>query len=527
MLNKFWSQIIFGGGIIMLLAVSAFAATFSGTLNSTLPTFNRTLAFAQGGACSLSGVGSAVHYKTQQITLAASGNITVSFLTADGATFTPSNGDSFLILYGPSGFNPASPCANAIAANDDADGTTLLSKIVTTTPLTAGNYTIVTTSFDNEPTNFPYTYTGFTNASTGPAVVFDANADFNGDGKTDFTVARATTTPLTEAQAPGLAPILRNPHSKNEDGKLLGNSQTKSENLITPPIYWYTYFTNNGTVGIGQLGDAATDFILTEDFDGDLKDDLVVWTQAPATQANFKILQSSTNTVRVETFGQNGDDPAVVGDYDGDGKADPAVYRCPDIASPAGQCFFYFRGSMNNPGGNITYVPWGFGNDGDFFPNIGDFDGDNKNDFCIQRTSPTQAGQGQFVLLKSNGLGVEYINFGLDTDFIVPGDYDGDGKSDFCLNRRNAPSNGLRTYYVLTRTGAVSQIQYGLANDVLAPGDYDGDGKTDFAIWRPNTDPNQNFFWVRNSSNGAVNLFEWGQCPTGNCDEPVAHWAVH
>jgi len=229
-------------------------------------------------------------------------------------------------------------------------------------------------------------------------------------------------------------------------------------------------------------------------------------------------------------FGQDGDDPAVVGDYDGDNKADPAVFRCPAIGAGDGQCYFFYLGSNNNPGGNITYVPWGFGEDGDFFPLIGDFDGDGKYDFCIQRAHPTSPAQGQFVLLKTQNLGVEYINWGLSSDFIIPGDYDGDGKSDFVVRRSNDPSAGLRTYYILTRTGATGGVRWGIAGDISTPGDYDGDGKTDFAIWRPSSDPNQNFFWVLNSSNASVTTFEWGMCPNagaGDCDFPVAGWAVH
>ncbi len=346
----------------------------------------------------------------------------------------------------------------------------------------------------------------------------DTNADFDGDGKTDFVVARATTTPLTEATAPGMAPIARMVRDPEVKGRFKPTGS--NETAIAPPIYWYSKLSGSGATGIGQLGDAATDFILTEDFDGDGKDDLTVWTEAPATQANFKILQSSTNTVRVEFFGQTNDDPQVVGDYDGDGKADPAVYRCPPFGGAAGQCFFYYRGSLANPSGNVTYVPWGSGVDGDFFPYIGDFDGDGKNDFCVQRTAPSGTPQGQFVLLKSGGGAVEYINWGNDSDAILPGDYDGDGKTDFCVRRTQS---GLRQHYILTRTGAQSQTQWGITGDVSAPGDYDGDGKTDLAIWRPNVNPDLNFFWVLNSSNSSVTQFEWGQ----NADFPVAGWAVH
>ncbi|HVE59936.1 MAG TPA: VCBS repeat-containing protein [Pyrinomonadaceae bacterium] len=357
----------------------------------------------------------------------------------------------------------------------------------------------------------------------GAAVPTDANTDFNGDGKTDFVVARATTTPLSEATAPGLGPILRNVDSSSETKSRTGRDKTES--VLAPPIYWYTSFNGSGTTGVGQLGDAATDFIVTEDFDGDLKDDLTVWTEAPATQANFKILQSSTNTIRVELFGQTGDDPAVVGDYDGDGKADPAVYRCPGAAAPDGQCYFYYRGSNANPSGNVTYVPWGFGVDGDFFPYVGDFDGDGKNDFCIQRANPSSPTNGQFILLRSSDLGIEYINWGLSSDFLIPGDYDGDGKTDLCVRRT---VGGNRQHWILTRTGATSFANWGVTGDSSAPGDYDGDGKTDLAIWRGSSTPGDSRFWILNSSNSSVTQFTWGQCATVNtCDFAVAGWAVH
>lgn len=352
---------------------------------------------------------------------------------------------------------------------------------------------------------------------TGTPPVNDANVDMNGDGKTDYVVARGTTTPLTEAEAPTELAVRRNFDSSSETKSR--DRQEKTENAVAPPIYWYTSINGSSTTGVGQLGDAATDFVTPEDFDGDGRDDLVVWTPGAPTVANFKILQSSNNTVRVEYFGQTGDDPAIVGDYDGDNKADPAVFRCPAVGAGDGQCFFFFRGSLNNPAGNVTYVPWGFGEDGDFFPYVGDFDGDGKNDFCIQRANPTSPSNGQFVLLKSAG-GVEYINWGLSSDFLIPGDYDGDGKTDLCVRRTQA---GQRQHYILTRTGATSQVAWGITGDTSAPGDYDGDGRQDLAIWRPSANPAQNFFWVLNSSNGSVTLFEWGQ----QNDFPVAGWAVH
>ena len=352
----------------------------------------------------------------------------------------------------------------------------------------------------------------------------DANVDLNGDGRTDYTVARGTTTPLAEnpdafSMRPG-----RNNYSSLDERPAPG-SRTSSAVPQAPPIYWYTLFNNSSVTGVGQLGDAATDFITPEDFDGDGKDDLAVWTEGPAGTANFKVFQSTTNTVQVHLFGQAGDDPAVVGDYDGDNKADAAVFRCPAVATGDGQCFFFFRGSMNNPAGNITYVPWGFGEDGDFFPNVGDFDGDEKNDFCLQRANPASPSNGQFVLLRSSDGGIEYINWGLSSDFIIPGDYDGDGKNDFCV-RRTVGSN--RQHWILHRTGATAFLNWGITGDASTPGDYDSDGKTDLAIWRGNSGPGQSRFWILNSSNGSVSTLPWGQCATvSTCDFAVAAWAVH
>lgn len=305
-----------------------------------------------------------------------------------------------------------------------------------------------------------------------PAPVVRANADFNGDGKTDWAISR------------------------------------NSGGLKT----WWIQ--NNGSAGsnVAQFG-ITTDKVVPADFDGDGKTDIAVWREAPATQAAFYIFQSSTGTVRTELFGQTGDQPTTVGDYDGDGKADVSVFR--PGASAGAQSFFFYRGSLSNPSGNVTYLPWGTFGDAQ---TSGDFDGDGKFDVCVRRNGG--GGQGLFILRRSSDSGVEYINWGLTTDGIIPGDYDGDGKSDFFLVRfvGNA-ANG----YLLERDGGgtgASPIVFGLNTDIGAFGDYDGDGKQDVAVWRPNADATQNFFWVRQSSTGVVITFEWGQ----GGDEPVAVW---
>jgi hypothetical protein len=143
-------------------SAGAVSGTLPGTLAATDPTFNRSLTLAQGGTCSLSTVGTAVNYRVLTLNQTCTSNLTLSLRPIDGASITPVEADTFLMLHSPAGFNPAAACTNAIAANDDAGGA--LSRITTTTALPAGSYSIVVTAFANSPAapgNLPWTYNVF------------------------------------------------------------------------------------------------------------------------------------------------------------------------------------------------------------------------------------------------------------------------------------------------------------------------------------------------------------------------------
>lgn len=230
---------------------------------------------------------------------------------------------------------------------------------------------------------------------------------------------------------------------------------------------WHILMSNDGYAG-AEWG-LPTDKLTPADFDGDGTTDIAVWRPGAPDEAAFYILESTTGTFRIEKFGQTGDDPLVIGDWDGDGKADPAVYR--DSASGA-QSLFYFRGSLNNPGGNITYVPWGTTGDKAM---RGDFDGDDKQDAAIYRPSTRV----WFVRQSSNSQ-VRNFWWGLPSDSFVSGDFDGDGKTDPAIYR-----DGV--WYVLRSSDSgVTYFNWGVAGDVLVPADFDGDAKTDPAVFRPN-----------------------------------------
>ncbi len=388
--------------------------------------------------------------------------IVVKYTIVDGIT-----NDTVVMYVNPAlpGGEPAVPTATAtdVSQTDINPGTYAIRQGSTTThPVGSIDGIRIGTS-----------YASVTGGSSAPV---QNHVDFNGDGRTDFAVVR------------------------NTGGGSGGQ------------ISWFVNLNGIGTTTQSAWG-IESDFFVPVDYDGDNKTDIAIWRAGAPTVASFYIFQSSTNTVRIEAFGQTGDEPRVVGDYDGDGKADLAVYR--SGATAGAQSTWFFRGSLNNPGGNVTYAPWGQNGD---FPAPGDYDGDGKNDFVVQRNNG--GGQARFWMLQTTA-GFDTVVFGTPTDVIVPGDYDGDGKTDIAVVRSLA---GQYNWYVRpSSTGVITGGPFAIfgasATDFVVQGDYDGDGRTDPAIWRPSATPNLSAFWYLGSTSGAVSA-QFGQ----NGDYPVANY---
>jgi len=290
--------------------------------------------------------------------------------------------------------------------------------------------------------------------------------DFNGDGRTDYGITR------------------------NEGGLMR----------------WYIALNGSPSFLAPQWG-ISSDHEVPADYDGDGKADVAVFRDTgDPTRAYFYILRSSNATVQIEQFGISGDQAArVIGDWDGDGKADVAVMRQNDnVPCGVGRLVFYWRPS-GSPGTNFSYGCWGIDTDS---PYTGDFDGDGRMDLGVIRRP---GGQNTVYIRRSSDQGIEGIAWGNLGDTYFPCDFDGDGKSDFCVVRLNGTN---AEFYVLTRTGGgtgASPIIFGNINpnsDQLTFGDFDGDGRTDIGLLHPSG--GSTTFIYRRTADGGFSFFPWG-----------------
>jgi hypothetical protein len=293
---------------------------------------------------------------------------------------------------------------------------------------------------------------------------FGALGDVNGDGRTDFAVADSCQADFTEPCTGTVVVLLG-------DGKGTFRAPTGY-----PP---------------------ASNFVLTADFNGDGKPDLV---------AAYKLLLGNGDgTFQPPLSFDPGPVPQVVGfgvqtfgagDFNGDGKSDLVVSGCDELCQHGSVAVLLGKGNgtfqaplLFDPG----FLPR--------FPVVADFNNDGKSDLAVVRTLQGSCSDldcvdpGGISILLGKGDGtfqppVSYLADGFLARSATVADFNGDGKLDIVVVNGNCADFNCVTGTVSVLLGNGDgtfqpQVAYSagdFGSNSAAVGDFNGDGALDLAV---------------------------------------------
>ncbi len=224
------------------------------------------------------------------------------------------------------------------------------------------------------------------------------------------------------------------------------------------------------------------------DFDGDGKADPAVYD--PLAGKWQALYSSQSYALQTRMIGDSSCVP-VSGDFDSDGKADPALY-----SEAAGQMAVW----LSDSGYAFASTPLGGAG---WLNASADYDGDGKTDPGVYNPA---AGAWMVLLSASAYAPASLVTMGGVGCVPVPGDYDGDGLADIMVYQ---PSGGFWqcTFSAQGYTTTESAAGFGGPTAVAcAGGDYDNDGQTDPAVYDPAT---RTFSVMLSGSNYSVSSLSW------------------
>ncbi len=316
---------------------------------------------------------------------------------------------------------------------------------------------------------------------TDTRVVF---GDFNGDGKTDFLSEASSTWTLCLSTGSSFSCVL-----------LLRNAQTN--NFPSSPV------------------SPSTAFTLSGDFDGDGRIDVAFYTGQTAGFSRWRVCLSNSNgfdcaadvdgpTESADFIGPYG---KVVGDFNGDGRADIAGYgragsnntnnwhvAFSNFARGSAPLAGFSLGQPNTP----AVYSWPSGT------TVADMNGDGLADL-ISPDNNAPNGVGNWNVCLSRGDGTfecaRWAGRPNDNFLYLTGDFNGDGRTDVAQHYATSfTGNGVTQapgWWVCLSTGTGFNCSHwgnsvpasgdtGSFNDSNLLGDFEGSGKTDIAIKRTN-----------------------------------------
>lgn len=344
-----------------------------------------------------------------------------------------------------------------------------------------------TCQWETAVSGFGYTVSPASGTGNGALVVSSLQNSNVQPRNGSLIVADELVSLITAVKNSGLDYLL---NDNKADISTYGDSNGLTENLF-PEVNsapnaiasWRIMNNSNGNVNQTPFG-LTDDKLVPGDYNGDSKADFAVFRPSTGTWFIARPTGIPAQNFDAIPFGISTDIP-VPNDYDGDSITDIAVFR-----PSTGQ--WWIRQSID---GNVTVQNWGLNGDK---PVSGFYDADGKADIAVWRPSDRT-----WYILNSSDNSMRFVQFGLSSDKPVPSDYDGDFLDDIAVFR---PSTG-EWFILQSNNNTLRGLNWGLASDKLVPADYDGDLKTDIAIWRPST---QTWF-ILQSNNGLPQITQQGQ----------------
>ena len=269
-------------------------------------------------------------------------------------------------------------------------------------------------------------------------------SDFDGDGKTDYSVFRSSTGDWTVEKSSDGSPATTNWGQLGDvitPGDYDGDGKTDHSIFRPATGTWWFVMSSDGSRPAVQWG-VNGDIPVPADYDADGRTDIAVW--RPSTGVWY--INQSTLGVYIRQWGVS-TDKVFAGDYEGDGKADLVAWR------PSNGVWYVLQSSSSIP----MYFAFGISGDKAVFA---DYDGDARSDFSVYRPST-----GVWYGRNSSNNAITAYQFGIPEDVPVPADYDGDGKTDISVFR---PST--HTWYrVNSGSGTFSIRTFGETGDTPSP----------------------------------------------------------